>query len=139
MNEFSKKSKFYLCLIKHIHRWPCHSSGGAIGQTVTAIRSGLSRPMRKKKGAFLTAELDCRAWSASRPGRVIPMERAPPPPVSNKQKVEWVSKPVWTLTSTSSSRVRQAVSQSLHRISYTGSYVQFYPCSIIASMPCKSC
>jgi hypothetical protein len=44
--------------------------------------------------SFTTSALDGGEWSASRPGRTLPLERGPPVPIV--QEAEWAPEPVWT-------------------------------------------
>jgi hypothetical protein len=44
--------------------------------------------------SFLTSALDGGEWSASRPGRALPLGKGPQVPI--EQEAGWASEPVWT-------------------------------------------
>jgi hypothetical protein len=44
--------------------------------------------------SFLTSALDGGEWSASRPGRALPLGKGPPVPIV--QEAGWTPEPVWT-------------------------------------------
>jgi hypothetical protein len=49
---------------------------------------------RYSSHSFTTSELDGGEWSASRPGRALPLEKGPPVPIV--QEAGWAPEPVWT-------------------------------------------
>jgi hypothetical protein len=44
--------------------------------------------------SYLTSALDGGEWSASRPGRALPLGKGPPLPIL--QEAGWAPEPVWT-------------------------------------------